>query len=285
MLTSYEQRKLLMESFYLKPRLAIPLPGEFGEVAGIALHNEIRVLQQTNDRLQEQLVYLKTRNDELDAYAHTVAHDLKNPMTIIIAACDVVSHISDLSHQELMEFLQQIRSTSYEMDAIIDNLLLLSEIQKAQVPMEPINMAMVIVNVRKRLNKMIIEYQGHITFPRTWPSVNGYAPWIEEVWVNYISNALKYGGQPPRIKLGISPLLDGMVRFWISDHGPGITPAEEAQLFSPFTQLGDRHESGHGLGLSIVRRIVEKLGGQVGVESQVGKGSLFYFTLPANLIQ
>jgi signal transduction histidine kinase len=73
---------------------------------------------------------------------------------------------------------------------------------------------------------------------------------------------------------------DGTVRFWIRDNGPGLTPEEQTRLFTPFTRLDQAHAKGHGLGLSIVRRIVEKLGGQVGVESKVGQGSLFTFTLP-----
>jgi two-component system sensor histidine kinase/response regulator len=71
------------------------------------------------------------------------------------------------------------------------------------------------------------------------------------------------------------------VRFWVRDYGPGIAPEAQARLFAVFERLGQVHLSGHGLGLSIVKRIVEKLGGQVGVESQVGQGSTFYFTLPA----
>jgi signal transduction histidine kinase len=72
-----------------------------------------------------------------------------------------------------------------------------------------------------------------------------------------------------------------MVRFWVRDSGPGLTPEDLARLFNPFTRLSRIRFSGHGLGLSIVRRIVEKLGGQVGAESQAGQGSLFFFTLPA----
>jgi len=75
-----------------------------------------------------------------------------------------------------------------------------------------------------------------------------------------------------------------MVRFWIRDNGPGLTPEEQARLFTPFTRFapkgGRGRAKGHGLGLSIVRRIMEKLGGQVGVESKVGQGSVFSFTLP-----
>ena len=125
----------------------------------------------------------------------------------------------------------------------------------------------------------------------TWPVALGYAPWVEEVWANYLSNALKYGGRPPCVELGAAPLPNppplaeegegrGMVRFWVRDNGPGILPEDQARLFTPFTRLDQVRVKGHGLGLSIVKRIVEKLGGQVGVESQVGHGSTFSFTLP-----
>jgi signal transduction histidine kinase len=70
------------------------------------------------------------------------------------------------------------------------------------------------------------------------------------------------------------------VRFWVRDNGPGLTPADQAKLFVPFTRIHQKRAKGHGLGLSIVRRIVEKLGGQVGVESQIGQGSVFWFSLP-----
>lgn len=76
-----------------------------------------------------------------------------------------------------------------------------------------------------------------------------------------------------------------MVRFWVRDNGPGLTPDQQAQLFTPFERLHQARAEGHGLGLSIVKRIVEKLGGEVGVESDgvPGQGSTFYFTLPAVL--
>jgi two-component system sensor histidine kinase/response regulator len=80
--------------------------------------------------------------------------------------------------------------------------------------------------------------------------------------------------------LGAKLLPDGMICFWIQDNGDGLTPEEQARLFTPFTQLNRIRANGHGLGLSIVRRIVEKLEGQVGVVSQPGRGSVFTFTLP-----
>jgi signal transduction histidine kinase len=129
---------------------------------------------------------------------------------------------------------------------------------------------------------LIQQYHAEICRPGAWPAAVGYAPWIEEVWINYLSNALKYGGQPPVVELGADVQDDDWIRFWVRDNGPGILPDDQARLFTPFTRLSQVDLEGHGLGLSIVRRIVEKLGGEVGMESDTtGSGSLFYFTLPA----
>jgi signal transduction histidine kinase len=170
------------------------------------------------------------------------------------------------------------------MSSVIDELLLLAEVRKADVRMQPVDMAGIVDAARKRLQPVIEQHQADITLPDTWPTVLGYGPWVEQVWVNYLSNAIKYGGDPPRIELGTNAapdadLANGHVRFWVRDNGPGLTEEEQEQLFAPFTRLGDRHTEGHGLGLSIVRRIVEKLDGEVGVESSRGEGTTFHFTL------
>jgi len=253
------------------------------------LHEQTTTLQirnedltRTEKRLMEDAAVLKTRNEELDAYAHTVAHDLKNPLSVLIATVDIINDVSNLTRKELKESLQQIKSTAFEMNTIIDNLLLLSEVRKVEAPTELVDMARVVTTVQNRLSHTIKEQHGRIILPETWPTAIGYGPWIEEVWANYISNALKYGGKTPCVELGASTQGDGMIRFWTRDHGQGIPNEEQARLFIPFTQLGKLRKRGHGLGLSIVLHIIEKLGGQVGVESEVGKGSLFYFTLPAN---
>jgi signal transduction histidine kinase len=239
-------------------------------------------LQLPQDRLREYAAELLARNKELEAYAHTVAHNLKNPLSVLVITSDLINDVPNLTRKELKEYLQQIRSIACEMNSIIDNLLLLSEARLVDVPMEPMDMASVVTAIRKRLRPMIKAQRARVSFPKTWPTATGYAPWVEEVWANYLSNALKYGGQPPCVELGATPQANGMVRFWIRDHGAGIPPEAQARLFKPFTQLGRTHKDGHGLGLAIVRHIVEKLGGQVGVESELGQGSLFFFTLPVD---
>jgi signal transduction histidine kinase len=187
-----------------------------------------------------------------------------------------------MTNEELPEHLQAIVRTGRKMSNVITELLLLSGVRKRQVELSPLDMASIVAEARERLADMIEESQAELILPPGWPIARGYAPGIEEVWINYLINALKYGGQPPRVELGGIMQADSMVRFWIRDNGPGLTIEEQARLFTPFTQLGQAQTKGQGLGLSIVRRIMEKLGGQVGVESEgvAGQGSTFFFTLP-----
>jgi signal transduction histidine kinase len=138
----------------------------------------------------------------------------------------------------------------------------------------------IVGEAQKRLAGMISTSHAEILAPTQWPVALGYSAWVEEIWANYLSNAIKYGGEPPQIELGATLLGNGSVRFWVHDNGSGIPQSEQSNLFKPFVRLSDSPAEGHGLGLSIVRRIVEKLGGEVGVESDSGRGCLFYFTLP-----
>ena len=149
------------------------------------------------------------------------------------------------------------------------------------VKIGPLDMGAIVNEAQARLSDVIAEHQAEIILPESWPVAVGYGPWIEEVWVNYISNAIKYGGQPPCVKVGVFARENGTARFWVRDNGAGLTPDQQARLFVPFERLEQTRAQGHGLGLSIVQRIVTKIGGQVGVESEgvPGQGSTFFFTL------
>jgi signal transduction histidine kinase/DNA-binding response OmpR family regulator len=234
------------------------------------------------ETMRQQTAELQARNEDLNAFAHTVAHDLKTPLGVIIGYADVVAgDFTELSTEdEIQYYLQAIAKNGRKMSNIIGELLLLAEIRRTEVQHERIDMAVVVSEALQRLAFLIEEKQAEIVLPDAWPEAVGYSPWIEEVWVNYLSNGVKYGGQPLRLELGAVVQGDGFVRFWVSDSGPGISPEDQTRLFTPFTQLEQVRATGHGLGLSIVRRIVEKLGGEAGVESEVGKGSTFSFTLP-----
>jgi PAS domain S-box-containing protein len=244
--------------------------------AAIAIENA-----QLVETLRQLAVTLQARNEELDAFAHTVAHDLKNPLVSVVGnAALLVEDYAMLSDAERQRSLRSIVRSGHKMDNIINELLLLAGLRNMEAEIEPLDMPTIVAEAQQRLADMIAASQAEIILPVGWPVVLGYAPWVEEVWVNYLSNAIKYGGRPPRMELGAEAQPNGLMRLWVRDNGPGLQPADQARLFTPFTRLAQARARGHGLGLSIVRRIVEKLGGHVGVESQAGCGSLFYFELP-----
>ncbi|MEA3338545.1 MAG: response regulator [Chloroflexota bacterium] len=274
---------------------------------------------------------LQAQNEDLDAFAHTVAHDLKGPLALIVGFAEILKEeYATLAGEALRSHLQKIVFNGRKMSNIIDELLVLAGVRQMEVEMRSLDMASIVSEAMERLAEMIEKHQAEIILPDTWPAALGYGPWIEEVWVNYLSNGIKYGGRPedgipPRLELGFDEWANGRIanermangriangrmangrmantahgsqfihsqfvirasvhshiRFWVRDNGAGIPPEAQRRLFTPFVRLDQIHVRGYGLGLSIVRRIVEKLGGQVGVESEVGQGSVFTFTLPS----
>jgi signal transduction histidine kinase len=241
-----------------------------------------RDLKQREAALRQRTIELQARNEELDAFSHTVAHDLKNPLGAMVGLSEILKEeYTATLDKRLWKYLDTIARSGRKMANIIEALLLLAQVSKTDVEVEPLDMSRILDEVLLDLGHVIEEQQAEIILPDTWPEAMGYGPWVEEVWLNYLSNAMKYGGQPPRVELGATAQEDGKVRFWVRDNGDGLTPEAQTRLFTPFTRLGQASATGHGLGLSIVQRIVNKLGGQVGVESKIGQGSVFTFTLRA----
>ncbi len=239
--------------------------------------------KRVEEALRRYAAELESQNAELDAFAHTVAHDLRDPLSLVVGLAEALEEDHDtIPGDELRIYLHKIAQGGRRMSNIVDELLLLATVRKTDAAGEALDMGGILFETQQRLRDMIEKYQAEIVLPTTWPVAIGYGPWVGEVWVNYISNAIKYGGRPPRVQLGAETQSDGMVLFWVRDNGAGLSPGEQAQLFAPFTRLAQSQAEGHGLGLSIVRRIVEKLGGEVGVQSEgvPGKGSVFSFTLP-----
>lgn len=257
---------------------AVDVLSQFARLAAIAIENArlVRALRRSNAELQ-------ARNEELDAFGHTVAHDLKNPLSHLIGFSYLLAdEESGLSDEDTRHLAVRIEQIGLKMDNIIEELMLLAGLRSADVQMEALDMAEVLDEALSRLGHLIKDAHAEIIALAVWPTAIGYAPWVEEVWINYISNAIKYGGQPLRVELGASQQ-EGKVRFWVRDNGRGLTPAEQSKLFVPLERLDRVHCRGHGLGLSIVRRIMERMDGEVGVESRgvAGEGSTFSFTLPA----
>jgi signal transduction histidine kinase/CheY-like chemotaxis protein len=281
----------------------------------VNLQQEIIERKEAQAKLQTYTQELEASNAELDAFAHTVAHDLKTPLTAMMGYAYLIEkQVVKQPSEKVIESAQRITHGGQKMSDIINGLLLLASVRKLEsIPRKELEMGVIVNEARARLGQMIVDTGATLILPKRWPATVGYAPWVEEVWVNYLSNALKYGGSPPRIELGwemekvrlpqqeaknehppsdlkdredstwilTSPFRQMFTRFWVQDNGPGLTPEQQAQLFAHFTRLHQVDTHGYGFGLSIVQRIITRLGGTVGVESTPGQGSRFYFTLPA----
>lgn len=220
---------------------------------------------------------------DLDNFAHMVAHDLKSPISNVISAVELMQMMMpEVISDDVLECMKVITSNSHATNNIIHALLTFASVRNQEhISFAALDMAAIVNSILKRHASAITHHQAEIIVPESWPLALGYAPWVAEIWTNYISNAIKYGGDPPRIELGAEPEQDGMICFWVRDNGRGIAPDQLEAVFEKFNRLGEMHIEGNGLGLSIVKRIVERLQGKVSAESTLDEGSTFSFTLPA----
>jgi signal transduction histidine kinase len=230
---------------------------------------------------------LKKRDEHikaLDSYAHTVAHDLKNPLSVVLGYSDLLQNIMKSDNpptpEEMSLSLEYIRKGTESSISIVNALLLLANVTNdVDIKREKVDMELTLSMTQQTLMHLIEEHHATLNLQELYPCL-GFAPWVFEVCMNMVSNAIKYGGRPPVVYVG-SQVVDNFVRYHVIDNGQGLTPDEQKTLFVQFGRL-DRHKNiqGHGLGLSIVQRIVKRLGGEVGIISQKGQGAEFYFTLP-----
>ncbi|WP_423130460.1 sensor histidine kinase [Gaoshiqia sp. Z1-71] len=249
------------------------------------IRNEEKILL-SNQQLKKEIEENARLIADLNAYAHTVAHDLKDSIGAVIPLTELIeAEIRNKQYNNALEVTKVICASAEKTLYVINELLTMSTIRQQDVQLVPVAMEQVISECEKRLQASIRQHQAVILKPEKWPSVNSHPGWLEEVWINYMSNAMKYGGTPPVVELGFDSLDDdSRIKFWIKDNGEGIVPEDQEKLFTRFVRLETTRAQGNGLGLPIVRRIVEKLGGEVGVSSQAipGEGCRFYFILSVN---
>jgi len=232
-------------------------------------------------RRKEAEQALTDRNQELDAFAHTVAHDMKGSLHVLMSHCQYLDgSVRDIPFEQIQDSVGKIWKSGIKLDQIIEGLLLLSSISRESAPSTPVDMAALVAEAIERLEILIDRRKAEIRLPDHFPTALGYGPWVEEILYNYISNAIKYGGTPPVVQLGGTVRSDGYVDFWVQDNGPGLTPEEQTGIFGYGRRRKETTEESYGLGLSIVKRIAEKLNGQVAVQSSVAGGSIFLFSLP-----
>lgn len=241
---------------------------------GLAFISDISARKETEDKL-------KQTNRQLDEFAQVVAHDLNSNVCAIVSMSELLADSQeDFTDAERYEFLCQISQIGSKMSDIISELLLFARMEKVDSKLVPVDMRPLIDSAIQRLKPKIAETQAVIRIGALDETALGYGPWIEEVWFNYLSNALEYGGRPAQVDIGAGR--EGrMVSCWVRDNGAGIEADSVPLIFDDQNDAREKIIKGHGLGLSIVRKIVSKMGGDVRVESRPGAGSCFFFRLPA----
>ena len=240
-------------------------------------------LKRMEENLQKNNAQLRDQNEALDAYARTVAHDLKNPLHLILNYARLIEEeatLNSVSKQDLHNIIQ----SAERMNHIIHDLLLLSQLRREQIRPVHVNMASVLHDSLERLHTDLHAADTKLDKPSDLPDAMGLSAWIQAVWVNYISNAIKYGGKPGHIEIICQkdPLNESHNWYGVKDNGKGVPPELRLTVFEEFSRAGGEQVAGHGIGLSICRRIIHRLGGRVGVQNHAdGPGCTFFFTLPA----
>lgn len=231
--------------------------------------------------LERQVRAAMLSNEELEEFAHAVAHDLKDPLRGISAYAGFIqSDAGERLDSESRTNLDGIRELSQKAKELIQDLYEYSKVAKIEVSSGKVNLNEVVDEVRKGLAPKIKETGATVTVPESLPVIECDRIRIEQVFANLISNALKYSITPPRVVVG-ADVGASPTRFFVRDNGIGIAREDQQRIFKVFERLhgGDEFGGGTGVGLAIVRRIIDRHGGRLWVESAPGAGSTFWFTL------
>jgi signal transduction histidine kinase len=245
-------------------------------------------VEQKNEELEEQKKLLEKANKELDSFVYTASHDLRAPLRGISSFASFLEEdYQDKLDEEGKNFLRQIRDGTNRMNNLIEDLLKLSRISRIKNPYEDVDMNSLINSVIKRIEFDIKENNVELNIQPDIPRVRCDRIKMTEVFLNLINNAIKFSSKNnkvrPRIEVGYSD--EGQFhKFYVKDNGIGIDPKYHKQVFGMFKRLHtDKEYEGTGAGLGIVKRVIDDHGGNIWVESELGKGAIFYFTIPKEL--
>ena len=232
--------------------------------------------------LREAYEELQQKNEEMEQFVHTVSHDLKSPLVTIGGMLGMLKE--ELQEGRLIdagEIIATGEDTVARMQGLIDDLLKLSRLGRAVSDLQSVELRPLIEEVIRSHQVELDRQHATVELTLDVPSVPADRNRLAEAFDNLLVNALKYAcdGPEPRIEIG-SEMADGEVRLFVRDNGPGIEPQQHESIFGLFQQL-DATSEGSGVGLAIVRRIMEVHHGRAWVESSIGEGATFWLAFPA----
>ncbi len=260
------------------------LAGKFDEMAATLQKRQEEIIRQNVEleaRVHERTKELETLNTELEAFSYSVSHDLRAPLRHMDGFAQLL--LSEPKHQEdpqTSRYLDRIIKAAKQMGMLIDELLSFSRMTRQSMMLAEVNSSELVSSLSKELSAK--EEERNITWQvEPLPPVKADAAMLRQVWINLISNALKYTrGKVPTV-IHISARQEGLETiFCVADNGAGFDMAYADKLFGVFQRLHrDDEFEGTGIGLANVRRIVQRHGGRTWGEGEVGKGAKFFFSL------
>jgi PAS domain S-box-containing protein len=261
-----------------------PLNNLEGNTVGVVCISQDITARKQHERERERLVReLRRSNEDLVQFSYVVSHDLQAPLRTIRSFTELLvqKHNQKLD-EEAREFLSLIVAGAQNMEQIIQALLRYAQAGEEPIMQEPVSMEAVLAGARLNLQALINEKGAEIT-NSPLPTVRGDPTLLLQLLQNLIGNALKYSrsGVTPRIELSARQLSETVYEFSVRDNGIGISPENLDLIFAPLKRLHGQEVAGTGIGLAICKKIVERHGGRIWVESRPGEGSTFYFTLTA----
>ncbi len=244
------------------------------------LLEDVKAAQRRAEMAGQQLSVL---NKELDSFSYSVSHDLKAPLRSISGFAEIIAHSHAASlNEEGRHYVDNIVEASAHMERLIDDLLTYSCLGRRALVREAVPLKELFNSIWRDLQADVAKTGARLNFADGLPVVNGDSTLLRQLFANLIGNALAYcrPGVPPEITLSSAAEENGCVTIRVSDNGVGIPEEHRDKIFNLFQRLhGEDEYPGTGIGLAIVKKVVELHGGMVAVESTVGEGSTFVVTL------
>ena len=249
-------------------------------LGAVAVMRDITERKQAENNMLAVMRNLRASNQDLEQFAYVASHDMQEPLRMVSNYMQLLQRrYQDKLDREADEFIGYAVDGAMRMKQLIDSLLEYSRVQSRQKPFEPVDLNQVLSLVLRDLEGRVLETGAKIT-ANPLPQVLGDGLQIGLVFQNLIGNALKFHGEKsPEVHIAAEELSKHW-KITVRDNGIGIEPQYQERIFKIFQRLHGRAEyPGTGIGLAVCRRIVERHGGETGVESEYGKGSSFWFTL------